>query len=146
MNKRMNKWINNLKSKDDWSGGEKVLFPSERRSNGLASKKRLRLKKPFFGRSPRLLPVLSETRAPYSTQSVWLAIGYILLVLEELDLGPITYMPSDSKALQEEMWSPDEDILEVILPCGVPKDDKNKEQRFSVYAVTHLDSCGKNYI
>ena len=122
----MNKWINNLKSKDEWALGEKVLFLSERRSNGLASKKRLRLKKPFFGRSPGLLPVLSETRAPYSTQSVWLAIGYILLVLEELDLGPITYMPSDSKALQEEMESPDEDILEVILPLVFSKTTKIK--------------------
>ena len=106
--------------------GWKSSIPKWRRSNGLASKKRLRLKKPFFGRSPGLLPVLSETRAPYSTQSVWLAIGYILLVLEELDLGPITYMPSDSKALQEEMESPDEDILEVILPLVFSKTTKIK--------------------
>ena len=35
-------------------------------------------------------------------------------------------MPSDSKALQEEMESPDEDILEVILPLVFSKTTKIK--------------------
>jgi len=103
-------------------------------------------KKPFLEEAPVLLLVLSETRAPYSTQSVWLAIGYILLVLEELGLGTVPYTPSESKALQEEVGIPDEYSLEVILPLGVSQDDKIKEPRFSVDEVTHLNSWGQNFI
>jgi nitroreductase len=103
-------------------------------------------KKPFLEEAPVLLLVLSETRAPYSTQSVWLAIGYILLVLEELGLGTVTYTPSDSKALQEEVGIPDEYSLEVILPLGLSQDDKTKEPRLSVDEVTYLNSWGKNFI
>lgn len=103
-------------------------------------------KKPFLEEAPALLLVLSDARAPYSTQSVWLAIGYILLVLEELGLGTVTYTPSDSKALQEEVGIPDEYRLEVILPLGVSQDDKIKESRFSVDEVTYLNSWGKNFI
>jgi len=64
-------------------------------------------KKPFLEEAPVLLLVLSDARAPYSTQSVWLAIDYILLVLEELGLITVTYTPSDSKAIQEEVGIPD---------------------------------------
>lgn len=103
-------------------------------------------KKPFLEEAPVLLLILSEIKAPYSTQSVWLAIGYILLVLEELGLGTVTYTPSDSKALQEEVGIPDEYRLEVILPLGISQVEKIKEPRFSINEVTHLDSWGKKYL
>ena len=103
-------------------------------------------KKPFLEEAPVLLLVLSEKRAPYSTQSVWLAIGYILLILEELGLGTVTYTPPDSKALQEEVGIPDEYRLEAILPLGVPQNDKIKEPRFNVDEVTYLNSWGKKFI
>jgi len=47
-------------------------------------------RKPFLEDAPILVLVLSQTKAPYSSESVWLAIGYILLALEELGLGTVT--------------------------------------------------------
>lgn len=102
-------------------------------------------KKPFLEEAPVLLLVLSEARAPYSTQSVWLAIGYILLMLEELGLGTVPYTPSDTKALQEAMKIPEEYRVEAVLPLGVSKDAKRKEPRLSVDSVTYLNRWGQKF-
>jgi nitroreductase len=102
--------------------------------------------KPFLEEAPVLLFVLSETQAPYSTQSVWIAIGYILLVLEELGLSTVPYTPSDMRALQDEMGIPEDYSIEVILPLGVSRDDKRKEPRMSVDEVTYLNNWGQKFI
>jgi nitroreductase len=96
--------------------------------------------KPFLEDAPVLLLVLSETQAPYSIQSVWIAIGYILLVLEELGLSTVTYTPSNTKALQDTMGIPEDYKIEVILPLGVSRDNKKKEPRRSVTEVTYLNN------
>jgi nitroreductase len=103
-------------------------------------------KKPFLEEAPILLLVLSETRAPYATQSVWVAIGYLLLVLEELGLSTVTYTPSDAKALQEVMGIPEEYRIEVVLPLGLSQDAKRKEPRLSVDEVTYLNRWGQKFI
>jgi nitroreductase len=118
-------------------------------------------KKPFLEEAPILLLVLSETRAPYATQSVWVlsetrapyatqsvwvAIGYLLLVLEELGLSTVTYTPSDAKALQEAMGIPEEYRLEVVLQLGVSQEAKKKEPRLSIDEVTYLNHWGQKFI
>jgi len=109
-------------------------------------KRALDWKKPFLEEAPVLLLVLSETRAPYATQSVWVAIGYILLVLEELGLSTITYTPSDAKVLQQAMGIPEEYLLEVVLPLGLSQEGKKKEPRLNVDEVTYLNRWGTHFI
>ncbi|RLG51865.1 MAG: nitroreductase family protein [Thermoproteota archaeon] len=96
-------------------------------------------KKPFLEEAPILVLVFSEKRAPHSTRSVWLAIGYILLALEELGLGTVTYTPSDPKGVLDEVKAPKENRLEAILPIGVSADEKLKEPRLGVKEVSFLN-------
>ena len=53
-------------------------------------------KKPFLTEAPYLIVVVSNKNAPYSKESTWLAIGYLLLALEEKGIASLTYTPSDS--------------------------------------------------
>lgn len=101
--------------------------------------------KPFLEEAPIMVLVISDTKAPYPTQSVWLAIGYILLALEELGLGTVTYTPSDAKGVLDELKIPDGFRLEAILPIGVSADEKPKEPRLSLEKVTHLNSWGHSF-
>ncbi|MCD6488840.1 MAG: hypothetical protein J7K21_06430 [Desulfurococcales archaeon] len=41
--------------------------------------------------------VFRKTKEPYWVQSVWLAIGYLLLALEEKGLASLTYTPPKVK-------------------------------------------------
>lgn len=99
-------------------------------------------KKPFLEEASVLVLVLSETKAPYSIQSVWLAIGYVLLALEELGLGTVTYTPSTAKGVLDEVNIPDEFRLEAILPIGISADEKAKEPRLGLDEVTYMNSWG----
>ena len=101
-------------------------------------------KKPFLEEAPVLVLILSETKAPYSTESVWLAIGYTLLALEELNLGTVTYTPSNAKGVLDEVDVPDGFRLEAILPIGVSTDEKSKEPRLSLDEVTYMNSWGRS--
>jgi nitroreductase len=85
--------------------------------------------KPFLEEAPVLVTVHSQRKAPYATESTWLAIGYILLALEELKLSTVTYTPSNTKKVEEVLRSPSEYRLEAILPVGYSDDTKPKEER-----------------
>ena len=56
--------------------------------------KKITWRKPFLTDAPLLLAVFSDQKMPYARESVWLAIGYILLALEEKSLSTVTYTPS----------------------------------------------------
>ena len=99
-------------------------------------------KKPFLEEAPMLVLVLSEMKAPYPTQSVWLAIGYVLLALEELGLGTVTYTPSSTEGVLDEVDVPESFRLEAILPIGVSADEKPKEPRRRLHVVSFLNSWG----
>lgn len=99
-------------------------------------------RKPFLEEAPLLALILSEMKAPYSTQSVWLAIGYVLLALEELGLGTVTYTPSSTEGVLDEVDVPDGFRLEAILPIGVSADEKPKEPRRGLHGVSFLNSWG----
>lgn len=100
--------------------------------------------KPFLEEAPLLALIFSEKKAPYSTQSVWLSIGYILLVIEELGLGTVTYTPSITKGVFDVLDVPDNFRLEVILPIGFSAEEKPKEPKFEFDKMTYINSWGCN--
>ncbi len=91
--------------------------------------KSINWRKPYLEEAPLLVTVHSQRKAPYAIESTWLAIGYILLALEELKLSTVTYTPSNPKKVEEVLRSPSEYRLEAILPVGYSDDDKPKEER-----------------
>jgi nitroreductase len=99
-------------------------------------------RKPFLEEAPLLTLIFSEKKAPYSIQSVWLAIGYILLVIEELGLGTATYTPSFTKDVLDVLDVPEDFRLEVILPIGFSADEKTKEKRLKIDDVMFVNSWG----
>lgn len=100
-------------------------------------------RKPFLEEAPLLVLVLSDTVAPYPTQSVWLAIGYVLLALEEHGLATVTYTPSRTKGVLDEVDAPEGFNLEAILPIGVSGDERPKEPRIGLDEVSYLNSWGR---
>jgi nitroreductase len=86
-------------------------------------------KKPYLEDAPVLVTVLARNDVPYSSESVWLAIGYMLLALEEIGLATVTYTPSNLKLVEDELPIPDGYRLEAVLPIGYSDDDKPKENR-----------------
>jgi nitroreductase len=85
--------------------------------------------KPYLEDAPVLVMVLARNNVPYSSESVWLAIGYMLLALEETGLATVTYTPSDLKLVEDELPIPEGYRLEAVLPIGYSDDDKPKENR-----------------
>ena len=102
----------------------------------------LNWRKPFLEEAPLLTFIFSEKKAPYSIQSTWLAIGYILLMIEKLGLGTVTYTPSIAKEVLNILDVPEDYRLEAILPIGFSADEKTKEQRFKFNDVTYINSWG----
>ncbi len=86
-------------------------------------------KKPFLSEAPYLLFVYSYVKSPFSRESVWLSIGYLLLALEEKGLGTVTYTPTNIREVSSYVGLPKEYRLEVILPIGHPDDPKPKYER-----------------
>lgn len=84
--------------------------------------------KPFLENAPILLLVFADSTAPYYIQSTWLAIGYLLLALEEKGLATVTYTPSKVRWFNEFLKIPKKYILQTILPIGKPALDKYKKQ------------------
>jgi nitroreductase len=91
--------------------------------------KNITWQKPFLTEAPTLLAVFSSQKMPYATESTWLAIGYVILALEEKSLFTLTYTPSCPENVQSVFNAPDEYKLEAILPIGYSADPKPKEPR-----------------
>jgi len=85
-------------------------------------------RKPFLEEAPVLLLVFADIRAPYAIQSTWLAVGYMLLAIEEKGLATVTYTPSRIKWFNEFFNLPDHYKLQTILPIGKPADTKYQKQ------------------
>ncbi len=95
--------------------------------------------KPFLEEAPVLVLVFSKSGAPYSIQSTWLAVGYILLALEEAGLGTVTYTPSDPAAVAAAAGAPDDLILQVVLPVGRPAGEGRQRPRLGLDEVCRLN-------
>lgn len=91
--------------------------------------KNITWQKPFLTEAPMLLAVFSNQEMPYATESTWLAIGYIILALEERSLSTLTYTPSYPENMRSVFKAPEEYALEAILPIGYSADSKPKEPR-----------------
>ena len=102
------------------------------------NKKKLSHGKPYLDNAPALLVVFARNNVPYSTESVWLAIGYMLLALEELGLATVTYTPSDTKLVENVIEVPKDYRLETILPIGLPSGDEPKQPRESVDSLVKI--------
>jgi len=91
--------------------------------------KNITWQKPFLTVAPVLLAVFSDQKMPYATESTWLAIGYIILALEEKSLSTLTYTPSHPENVRTVFDAPEQYNLETILPIGHSADPKPKEER-----------------
>lgn len=91
--------------------------------------KNITWEKPFLTEAPVLLAILSDQRMPYATESTWLAVGYIVLALEERGLSTLTYTPSYPENVRSAFKAPEDYKLETILPIGYSADPKPKEER-----------------
>ncbi|WGS64703.1 nitroreductase family protein [Marinitoga aeolica] len=85
--------------------------------------------KPFLSEAPYLLFVYSNMKSPFSKESVWISIGYLLLALEEKGLATVTYTPSNFNEISNYINLSKEYKLEVILPIGYSIDPKPKYKR-----------------
>jgi nitroreductase len=93
--------------------------------------------KPFLTEAPILLAVLSDQKMPYATESTWLAIGYMILALEERSLSTLTYTPSYPENVRAVFGAPGDYRLEAILPIGYSADPKPKEKRRAFQSSIH---------
>ena len=98
--------------------------------------------KPFLEEAPVLIAVLMSSTAKYARESVWVAVGYILLALEEYGLGTVPYTPSNTSYPLEILAAPKDYRLEVILPIGLPYDDSQRTDRVSLESLVYYNLWG----
>lgn len=98
--------------------------------------------KPFLEEAPLLVAVLIEKVAPYARESVWVAIGYLLLALVEAGLGSMPYTPSNTEYPLSELNAPKGYGLEAILPIGYSDDENPKEPRKSIEEIVYVNRWG----
>ncbi|SHH40052.1 nitroreductase family protein [Thermosipho atlanticus] len=96
-------------------------------------------KKEFLSNAPYLILVFSDKRFPFSKESTWLSIGYMLLALEEKNLSTVTYTPPNPKEISKIVNAPTLYNLEVILPIGYPNENKKKLSRKKLEKILNYD-------
>ncbi|MCP4604102.1 MAG: hypothetical protein GY847_26865 [Proteobacteria bacterium] len=101
-------------------------------------------KKRFLTDAPVLLIISTDPNnidIPYAIESCWLATGYMVLEIESLGLGSVTYTPNicltDQRLeLNAVLSLPDEQYIQTVLPVGhynkVP-DRKVEDYAFKVH-------------
>ncbi len=97
-------------------------------------------RKEFLTQAPYLLVGFSKKASPFARESFWLAIGYLLLALEEKGLSSVTYTPTDFVEVARFVGAPENLRLEVILPVGYSQDGKKKWKRKSIEEILTYDS------
>ncbi len=102
-------------------------------------------RKPFLTEAPYLILVFGERSQPYWLESVWISVGYMLLVAEELGYGTLTYTPSKVEWANKLLGVPDNYRLQVILPVGKPLEEKNPEERLSLREICYLNRWGASF-
>ena len=100
-------------------------------------------KKPFLTEAPYLIAVFADIKAPYAKESVWLAIGYLLLALEEKRLSSLTYTPPNFEEIRTLLGVPKGHKLETIIPVGKKAKEKIKEPRMEIKDVVYINKWGE---
>lgn len=107
--------------------------------------KNLSWKKPFLTDAPYIIAVFAHKKAPYSRESVWLAVGYLLLALEEKGIGSLTYTPPNRDEVARLLKCPQEYRLELLIPVGILDDGKAKEPRKKLEEIVSLNRFGERF-
>lgn len=98
--------------------------------------------KQFLEEAPVLVLVFGRRTEPYWVQSVWIAVGYVLLALEEQGLSTVTYTPPKTGWANELLGVPRDYILQVILPIGYAGEEPEKPSRLPLSEIAFLDRWG----
>ena len=102
-------------------------------------------RKEFLTQAPVLIMVFGKIGEPYWVQSVWLAIGYMLLALEEKGLASLTYTPSKVEWANELLGVPKEYALQAIIPVGKAKETPKAKERLRLEDTVYCNRWGQNY-
>lgn len=125
--------------------GEKDFYDSvDGEFRGWLLAQGLSWRKPFLSEAPLLVVVLMDEGAPYARESVWVAVGFLQLALEERNLSTLTYTPSDTYLPLRELDVPGGFKLEAILPVGFPSDDEPKMPKYNLGEVAFLNTWGNS--
>lgn len=99
-------------------------------------------RKQFLEDATYLIVVYSNKECPYPIQSTWLAIGYLLLALEDMGLASLTYTPPKTDKINELLNTPNNYRLETIIPVGYPSKEKVKEPREKLENKVYINKWG----
>ncbi len=100
-------------------------------------------RKPFLEEAPALIFVFGRRTEPYWVQSVWIAVGYMLLALEERGLATVTYTPSKVGWANQLLGVPEEYVLQTILPVGYAKGAPSKPPRLPLKEIAFRERWGQ---
>lgn len=90
-------------------------------------------KKPFLENAPFLICVFTNPEQPYYKESIWLAVGWMLLAAEELGLASVTYTPSEMAFLNQLLTVEKPYRPELIIPIGYPAKTEPLQSRKDIY-------------
>ena len=107
------------------------------------SEKGITWRKEFLIEAPVLVLVFGRTGEPYWVQSVWLAVGYMLLALEEKGLSSLTYTPPEVGWANELLDVPKEYILQTIIPVGKTGEHNTQKERLSLDKIGYCNKWGQ---
>ena len=98
--------------------------------------------KTFLEEAPYLVVVLMKRTAKYARESVWIAIGHMLLALEEKGLNTLAYTPSNTDYPLHELDAPTGFKLEAILPVGHSDDENPRTSRRELSETVFMNKWG----
>jgi len=98
--------------------------------------------KTFLEEAPYLVVVLMKRTAKYARESVWIAIGHMLLALEEKGLYTLAYTPSNTDYPLHELDAPTGFKLEAILPVGHSDDEDPRTSRRELSETVFMNKWG----
>jgi len=96
-------------------------------------------------KAPVLIMVFGRAGEPYWVQSVWLAIGYMLLALEEKGLASLTYTPSKVYWANKLLGVPEEYVLQAVIPVGKARGIPKTKERLSLDGIAYCNKWEQNY-
>jgi nitroreductase len=86
-------------------------------------------RKPFLQEAPYVIVVMEVHKGPTSpkpysgTESVGIAVGFLLAALHQAGLATLTHTPSPMRFVTEILGRPREERPFVVIPVGYPADD-----------------------
>lgn len=93
--------------------------------------------KPFLEQAPVLIAVFFDPRAPYAVPSVWIAIAFMLLQVEEERLSSLPYTPAGA-AIHRLLGVPERYALAALLPIG-RRLDGTRQPRHPLPEIASID-------